>query len=88
MIIVYLWVRRLSIFQMDDSSIQQRSVSYLKTHLVSILSSILQSTDRCPYVMKQVFHNLYNTAAQRFTDSEEVQCNIIYISPLIFLVRR
>ena len=58
---------------MDDISIQQKSVSYLKSYLVSILNSILESADRCPFVMKQVFHNLYNTAVQRFKDNEEVQ---------------
>ncbi len=58
---------------MDDSSIQQKSVSYLKSYLVAILNSILESTERCPYVMKQMFHNLYNTAVQRFTDNEEVK---------------
>ena len=57
---------------MDDISIQQKSVSYLKSYLVSILNSILESADRCPFVMKQVFHNLYNTAVQRFKDNEEV----------------
>ena len=57
---------------MDDISIQQKSVSYLKNYLVSILNSILESAERCPLVMKQVFHNLYNNAVQRFTDNEEV----------------
>ena len=57
---------------MDDGTIQQKSVSYLKGYLVAILNSILESTERCPYVMKQVFRNLYNTASQRFTDNEEV----------------
>lgn len=57
---------------MDDKNIQQKSVSHLKNYLVTILNSILESTDLCPHVMKQVFRNLYNTAAQRFTDNEEV----------------
>jgi hypothetical protein len=62
---------------MDDNSIQQKSVSYLNSYLVSILNSILESTERCPYVMKQVFHNLYNAAVQRFTDNEEVQFHVM-----------
>jgi hypothetical protein len=62
---------------MDDNSIQQKSVSYLNSCLVSILNSILESTERCPYVMKQVFHNLYNAAVQRFTDNEEVQFHVM-----------
>ncbi|XP_028396464.1 ras GTPase-activating protein 4-like isoform X2 [Dendronephthya gigantea] len=76
--------RRLSIFQMDDSSIQVKSVAYLKSYLTSILNSILQSTERCPYVMKQVFCNLYNTAVQRFTDNEE-SGKYLAVSSFLFL---
>ena len=68
---------------MDDSTIQQKSVSYLKGYLVTILNSILESTERCPYVMKQVFHKLYNTAVQRFTDNEEVQLYITFLYHIV-----
>ncbi|XP_046840472.1 ras GTPase-activating protein 4-like isoform X2 [Xenia sp. Carnegie-2017] len=77
-------MRRRSIFQIDDAAVRQRSVTYLKLNLMAILNAILHSKDNCPYIMKQVFRNLYHNAAQRFTENEE-NGKYVAISSFLFL---